>query len=94
MLWFFTRTTAPITSELAANPHVNVAYVSAPEDRFVSVSGRAQVVRDSAAAARLWSPAFAKWFPAGPDDAEMSLIKIDLTRTEYWDAKAGRMHQL
>jgi general stress protein 26 len=94
MLWFFTRTTSPVASEIEGNPHVNVAYVSAPEDRFVSAAGRATIVRDHAAAKRLWTGAFSKWFPGGPEDPELSLIKIELTRTEFWDAKAGRMQQL
>jgi general stress protein 26 len=93
MLWFFTRTTSPVATEIGGNPHVNIAYVSAPEDRFISVSGRAVIVRDTAAAARLWTPAFSKWFPGGPEDQELSLIKIELTRIEHWDAKAGRMQQ-
>ncbi len=93
-LWFLTRTTSPLTTEIAGNAQVNISYVSAPEDRFVSASGRAAVVRDASQAARLWSSAFSKWFPAGPGDAELSLVKIDVSRTEYWDAKAGRMQQL
>lgn len=93
-LWFFTRTTSTVAQEVASDAHVNVTYVSAPEDRFVSVSGRATIVRDEAHAAQMWLPSYQAWFAGGPADPELSLIRIDLTRVEYWDRKAGRMQQV
>jgi len=93
-LWFFTRTTSAVAQEIAGNSHVNVTYVSAPEDRFVSVSGTASVVRDADHATRMWSPAYNQWFAGGADDPELSLICIEIARVEYWDRKAGRMREL
>jgi general stress protein 26 len=94
LLWFFTRTHSAVARELEADGHVNVTYVSAPEDRFVSVSGAATVVRDEDHAARMWQPAFQAWFEGGPSDPDLSLIRIELTRVEFWDRKSGRMQQL
>ncbi len=93
-LWFFTRTSSAVAREVAGKPVVNVTYVSAPEDRFVSVSGSASVVRDVERASGMWSPAYNQWFAGGPSDPELSLIKIDVTRVEFWDRKAGRMREL
>lgn len=93
-LWFFSRATSPVAQEIGGNSHVNITYVSAPEDRFVSVSGNAAMVRDVARTRQMWNPSFATWFPGGPEDAELSMIKIGLTKVEYWDRKAGRMQQL
>ena len=93
-LWFFTRTQSAVAQELAANGQVNVTYVSAPEDRFVSVSGSAGVVRDDAQAAAMWQPAYQAWFANGPGDPDLSLIRIDVSRIEFWDRKAGRMTQM
>ncbi len=93
-LWFFTRTSSAVTSEIGAHPHVNVVYVSAPEDRFVSVSGRAVIVHDADRAARMWVRDYATWFPGGPADPDLSMIRIDVARVEHWDAKTGHMRQL
>jgi general stress protein 26 len=93
-LWFFTRTSSAVAQEIAENAHVNVTYVSAPEDRFISVSGRASVVRDAERASQMWSPSYNQWFAGGAGDAELSLIAIEVGRVEYWDRKAGRMQQL
>jgi general stress protein 26 len=93
-LWFFTRTTSAVALEVQAEPNVNVTYVSAPEDRFVSVSGHATIVRDEAQATQMWLPTYQAWFAGGPSDPELSLIRIELTRVEYWDRKVGRMQQI
>lgn len=93
-LWFFTRTASAVAKEIAGDSRVNVTYVSSPEDRFVSVSGRALVVHDVEQAGRMWSPAFNQWFAGGVADAELSMIAIEVAQVEYWDRKAGRMQQL
>jgi general stress protein 26 len=93
-LWFFTRTSSAVAQEVAGNTMVNVTYVSAPEDRFVSVSGSASVVRDVEHAGGMWSPAYNQWFAGGPSDPELSLIRIEVARVEFWDRKAGRMREL
>jgi len=93
-LWFFTRTSSAVAQEVAGNRMVNVTYVSAPEDRFVSVSGSASVVRDVERAAGMWSSAYNQWFAGGPSDPELSLIRIEIERVEFWDRKAGRMREL
>jgi general stress protein 26 len=94
ILWFFTRTSSAVAQEIGGNQMVNVTYVSAPEDRFVSVSGVASVVRDLERAGRMWSPAYNQWFAGGAADPELSLIRIDVARIEFWDRKTGRMREL
>lgn len=93
-LWFFTRTTSAVAQEIAGNRMVNITYVSAPEDRFVSVSGSASVVRDLERASAMWSPAYNQWFAGGASDPDLSLIRIQVSRVEFWDRKAGRMREL
>ena len=93
-LWFFTRTTSAVAQEIAGSRMVNITYVSAPEDRFVSVSGSASVVRDLGRASVMWSPAYNQWFAGGASDPELSLIRIEVSRVEFWDRKAGRMREL
>ena len=93
-MWFFTRASSPVAQEINGQGHVNVTYVSAPEDRFVSVSGSADVVRNVERARQMWAPSYAAWFAGGPEDAELAMIRITVTRLEYWDRKLGRMQTL
>jgi general stress protein 26 len=93
-LWFVVRATASVAEEVRRDAVVNVTYVSAPEDRFVSVSGQATVISDVVRATEMWLSVYQTWFAGGPTDPELTLIRIDLSRVEYWDRKTGRMRGL
>ena len=84
-LWFFTRASAPKVGEVEKEHQVNVAYAEPNDQTYVSVSGRANVVRDKAKAEELWNPALKAWFPKGLDDPDLALLKVEVDKAEYWD---------
>ena len=90
-LWFFTRDDSPKVQEFRSEQHVNVSYASADDNRFVSVSGRASLVKDTQKIKELWNPALRAWFPDGQDDPRVALIKVTVDHAEYWDAPASTM---
>jgi hypothetical protein len=53
--------------------------------QYLSISGRAQVFSDVEKAAAVWSEAWRPWFPGGPSDAELVLVKVIPHEAEYWD---------
>ncbi len=93
-LWFFTSASSLKAAELRAHPEVNVTYASPSDNRYVSISGRASLVRDRERAERLWSPLYRAWFPKGLDDPDVVLLSVDAERAEYWDADTNRMTDL
>ncbi len=86
ILWFFTAAHSAKGSEIAEDQEVNLSYADPSGNRYVSVSGRAKLVRDRAKAQELWTPAVKAWFPKGLDDPELALLQISVERAEYWDA--------
>jgi len=93
-LWFVTRAGAPKTEEIRDNQHVNVAYSDADDERFVSISGLATLVKDAARVKDLWSKRLRDWFPEGKKDADLTLIRVRIDRAEVWDSKSGTMVHL
>lgn len=91
VLWFFTRAGAHKVLEIAAHHAVNLAYANPDAQRYVSVSGHAELSRDKAKAGELWSDATAPWFPKGLDDPELALLKVTVDKGEYWDAQTSAM---
>lgn len=63
----------------------DVAVTMQGPDKYMSITGRAEIRRDSSLAAELWSPSMKLWFPDGPADEALSLIVVTLLRGEYWD---------
>ena len=93
-LWFFTQESSPKVDELERDDRVNVSFAAPDENRWVSVSGTAQIVHDRAKAEELWQPLLKAWFPKGLDDPELALLKINVEQAEYWDTSSSKMVQL
>lgn len=88
-LWFFTRASAPKVHEIEREQHVNVSYAHPTDQTYVSVSGKARVVRDVKKNEELWTAPMKAWFPKGPDDPETALLKITVDKAEYWDSASS-----
>lgn len=90
-LWFFCDDHSAKVHEVERDRHVNVGYADPSHNRYVSVSGTANVSRDRAKVKELWTPALKAWFPDGPDDPRIALLRVDVESAEYWDAPSNTM---
>ena len=90
-LWFFTSVDSPKIEEIEGNPSVLLAYSEPRDQEYVSVTGTAEVVRDRKKVDELWTDALRVWFPKGPGDRSITLIKVSVSAAEYWDAPSSRM---
>ncbi len=93
-LWFFTRASAPKVDEVEHDHHVNVSYSHPGDQRYVSVSGLAKLVRDPKKNEEHWTPAMKAWFPKGPDDPETAMLQVVVDKAEYWDTGSSAMVHL
>lgn len=90
-LWFFTRADSHKVSELDRHWRVNLAYANPDKEDYVSLSGVAEVVRDQDKIRFLWRDIMTTWFPQGPDDPEIALLRIAVDQAEYWDSPSSAM---
>lgn len=90
-LWFMTREHSLKVDEIESRPDVLLAYSHPPQQHYVSITGKARVVRDRAKINELWSEADRVWFPKGPDDPEIALLAVDVEQAEYWDSPSSAM---
>ena len=88
-LWFFAERSAEWLTHIAASPQVNVGVGSGGS--WVSLSGHAAVVTDTAKKKELWNSGVEAWLPQGPEDPSVVLVKVDGDTAEYWDAPGGRL---
>ncbi len=93
-VWFFSDTNTEKVEAVRTDQHVNLAYCEAASQRYVSITGRCELVRDHVKAKEMWKPLYATWFPKGLEDPNLILLKVHVQVAEYWDAAAGRMAQL
>lgn len=90
-IYFLTRSDAGKADEIRHNDHVNVGYVDAADNRYVSLTGVAAISRDREKIAELWTPSCKTWFPQGLNDPEIAVLAVQVEQAEYWDAIQSTM---
>lgn len=82
--WFFAPADGRLVAEIRRDPSAVATYRA--DDRFawIALSGRAELVDDAEAKRRTWSPDLDRWFPDGPDDPNVALIRVDASAAQWW----------
>ena len=89
-VWFMTDKRSNKCKELEADPTVGLEYAHSNGVRFVSLSGKATFVEDKEKVKEFWNPFYKAWFES-PEDPNITLIKVEVSRAEYWDNKGGKI---
>lgn len=92
-LYFAASSDSAKADELTAQPEVNMVFQG--DDKYLSLSGRAELLNDRALVDELYAPDWKIWFPEGKDDPELRVLRVDAERGEYWDVSGtGRIRFL
>ncbi len=94
IIWFFSANNTEKVEAIRTSQRVNLAYIDHSAQRYISVSGYCELVRDHAKAKELWNPDYKAWFSGGLDNPNLILLKVNVQQAEYWDTSKGRMFQL
>lgn len=96
-LWFMTSVESAKVDEIEGEQQVNLAYYKDGTREFVSVSGRARIVRDRSLIRELYAPDWKAWLGdeggernGGPDDPRIALIEITAESATYLKSTHSR----
>ena len=81
--YYFTYDGSQKVKELEANPNVNLNY-EGEKGLFISISGKAKLIRRKNAFEEHWNDSLNQWFPEGIDTPGIVLIHVKGTRLRYW----------
>ena len=93
-LWFFTRLSTPKVVEISKDSQINLAYSNPDKQHYVSVAGKAEIVRDKAKVKEFWTEGLRTWFPNGPEDPQVALIRVHPEKGEFWDSPSSTVVHL
>jgi len=88
-LWFFAERGSRKVAHVRANPQVNVT--TSGSSSWVSLTGHAVVIDDLEKKRKLWNTVVEAWFPDGPEDPDVVLLRVEAASAEYWDTPGGRL---
>lgn len=84
-IYFLTDARRHKDDEIARNPNVNLSFADAGDQKYVSVTGTAEVSNDRAKIRELFSmPAKAWWDSA--EDPNIRVLKVTPDDAEFWDS--------
>jgi general stress protein 26 len=92
-LWFFTDWHSPKVGELERDTRACVAYADSVANVYVAISGVGHLIRDAEKAKQLWSIEQRAYYPEGPSDPRLAILRVSIERGEYW-AAPGRLSYL
>jgi general stress protein 26 len=83
--WFFAAADSRKVAEIAADPHVVLGFTDSANATWVNLEGDAEIVRDDVEQKRrLWLDDLERWFPDGPEDPSVVLIKVHARHIDAW----------
>jgi general stress protein 26 len=85
-LWFFTAWNSPKVGELLHDRRVSLGYADPVKHAYLAVSGVASLLRDPTKARELWTAEQRAYYPNGPDDERLALLRVQVEHAEYWIA--------
>ena len=91
VLWFFTNAASRKADEIEDSAQVLLAYADPGAQKYVSLSGTANIVQDRAKIDELWTEAAGAWFPKGKDDPNVALIRFEAEDAEFWEVPGGTL---
>lgn len=84
-----------VTTEAVAQPGpggndaVNLAFSDERRATYISIAARATLVEELARKQALWSLMARRWFPGGPEDPSLALLRLQPQRAELWDGPSS-----
>ena len=93
-MWFMTSAFTALEETLRRDGQVNVSFVDIGDSFYLSTSAHAVFVEDRDKVEALWSPMATAWFPEGPGDPSLRLLRVDAEKVDYWFSRSGRIVQM
>ena len=89
VIWFLTDARGLKDDEVEADPNICLSFVYPKEKVYVSITGKAFAGRDLERAKMLWNKEQQVWWPGGPRDPNLLVMKVEPERAEMWDGPAS-----
>ncbi|MGW9229660.1 pyridoxamine 5'-phosphate oxidase family protein [Pseudorhizobium sp. NPDC055634] len=84
-IYFLTDVASHKDEEVSRSPNVCLSFAEPKGQKYVSVSGTAEVSNDRELIREIWSTPAKAWWDS-PDDPSVRVLKINPSFAEFWDS--------
>jgi general stress protein 26 len=89
IVWFLTDVRSGKDEEVMSSPDIGLVFIDCRDHAYLSITGRAEVLRDPARAAAIWKGTDQVWWPDGADDPTLRVLRIEPKTAELWDGPSS-----
>ena len=89
VIWFLTDKRGLKDDEIEAHSDVCLVFFCPKAKVYLSIAARAFVSRNPSRAKKLWNQEQQVWWPSGPDDPDVLVIRVEPALAETWDGPAS-----
>ena len=83
LIFFVTDVHSAKEDEIEAAPDVGLVFIDPKDKAYLSITGRARVMRDAAKTKVFWRKTDEFWWPGGPTDSDVCLLRIEPLTAEF-----------
>jgi general stress protein 26 len=88
-IYFVTDVRGAKDDEIEAAPEVCLIVIDHKDKAYLSITGRATVSRDDAKATAIWKRTDTLWWPDGPADPNVRVLRLVPEKAELWDGPSN-----
>lgn len=89
LIFFVTDIHSPKEEEIKERPDIGLVFIDSSDKAYLSITGRACVIRDAETTEAAWRKTDEVWWPGGPTDPSVCLLRIEPATAELWDGPAS-----
>ena len=89
LIFFVTDIHSAKEDEIEATPDVGLVFIDSNDKAYLSITGRARVMRDADKTKVAWRKTDEVWWPGGPNNPDVCLLRIEPFTAELWDGPAS-----
>jgi general stress protein 26 len=89
LIFFVTDIHSAKEHEVEATPDVGLVFIDSNDKAYLSITGRACVMRDADKTKAAWRKTDEVWWPGGPNSPDVCLLQIEPFTAELWDGPAS-----
>ena len=89
LIFFVTDIHSAKEDEIKAAPDVGLVFIDSGDKAYLSITGHACVMRDADKIKAAWRKTDGVWWPGGPNDPNVCLLRIEPFTAELWDGPAS-----
>jgi general stress protein 26 len=89
IIWFVIDSRGTKDDEINAENNIGLVFIDEDSCAYLSITGSASVICDPAKAREIWKKTDDVWWPDGPNDPNVRVLRVEPITAELWDGPAS-----